>query len=66
MTELKEKEFVGKILTLTGYYMPILSSVALLIFKSSTDPLQGISKLDMMMIVSINQRVTEKFMPTMI
>ena len=46
--------------------MPILSAIALLIFKSSKDPLQGISKLNMMMIVSINQRVTKLFLPTML
>ena len=34
--------------------------------KATTDPLQGISKLNMLMIVSINQVILPSFIPTMI
>lgn len=38
----------------------------MVIIKDSIDPIQDISKLNLMVIVSINQTILKSFLPTMI
>jgi hypothetical protein len=49
----------------TGLY-PVLQAIGIVYLKRTHDPLEGISKLDCLQIVSINQRLTKNFMPNVI
>lgn len=51
----------GAIATCWGYIYPIILCYLVVFFKDSQDPLHGISKLNFAIIISINQRKTEKF-----
>ena len=51
----------GAFQVVQGYIYPIILATAVIFLKDSTDPLQGLSKLNYYIIISINQRVTNKF-----
>ena len=48
----------------TGFY-PVFQAIGIIYLKRTRDPLEGISKLDCLQIVSINQRLTKKFVPNL-
>ena len=51
-------------ITMAGF-CPFLLAYIFVRMKNSQDPLEGISKLDVMMLVSRNQRITKRFAPNL-
>ena len=49
----------------TGLY-PVLQAIGIVYLKKTKDPLEGISKLDCLQIVSINQKITKNFLPNIL
>ena len=50
----------------TSLIHPLVQAFGMIKLKMTCDPLQNISKLNLMMIVSINQAILPSFLPTMI
>ena len=61
-----DRNIVHRIWLILWIIYPIFQAVGMIIIKDSVDPIQNISKLSLVIIVSINQTILPSFLPTMI